>query len=96
VKSAQSFVSAGPEGVGTHLNGGAGFQPAGSSGVPAASSETAGRDARTTRTQDACATFQTFHVNGSMPTVRRERAGIFSTANLARRKFVARHGQNIL
>ncbi len=73
VKSAQSFVSAGPEGVGTHLNGGAGFQPAGSSGVPAASSETAGGDARLTRTQDACATFQTFHVNGSMPTARRER-----------------------
>jgi len=73
VKSAQSFVSAGPEGVGTHLNGSAGFQPAGSSGVPAASSETAGGDARLTRTQDACATFQTFHVNGSMPTARRER-----------------------
>ena len=71
VKSAQSFVSAGPEGVGTHLNSGAGFQPAGSSGVPAASSETAGGDARLTRTQDACATFQTFHVNGSMPTARR-------------------------
>jgi superfamily II DNA or RNA helicase len=73
VKSAQSFVSAGPEGVGTHLNSGAGFQPAGSSGVPAASPETAGGDARITRTQDACATFQTFHVNGSMPTARRER-----------------------
>jgi superfamily II DNA or RNA helicase len=73
VKSAQSFVSDGPEGVGTHLNGSAGFQPAGSSGIPAASSETAGRDARITRTQDACATFQTFHVNGSMPTARRER-----------------------
>ena len=43
VKSAQSFASAGPEGVGTHLNSGGGFQPAGSSGVPAASSETAGR-----------------------------------------------------
>jgi predicted helicase len=69
VKSAQSFVSAGHEGVGTHLNSGAGFQPAGSSGVPAASSETAGGDARLTRTQDACATFQTFHVNGSMPTL---------------------------
>jgi len=80
VKSAQSFVSAGPEGVGTHLNGGAGFQPAGSSGVPAASSETAGRDARTTRTQDACATFQTFHVNGSMPTARRERAAFSKRA----------------
>ncbi len=73
VKSAQSFVSAGPEGVGTHLNSGAGFQPAGSSGVPAANPETAGADARLTRTQDACATFQTFHVNGSMPTARRER-----------------------
>ena len=73
VKSAQSFVSAGPEGVGTHLNSSAGFQPAGSSGVPAASPETAGGDARITRTQDACATFQTFHVNGSMPTARRER-----------------------
>jgi len=73
VKSAQSFVSAGPEGVSTHLNSGAGFQPAGSSGVPAASSETAGGDARITRTQAACATFQTFHVNGSMPTARRER-----------------------
>ena len=35
--------------------------------------ETAGGDARLTRTQDACATFQTFHVNGSMPTARRER-----------------------
>ena len=73
VKSAQSFVSDGSEGVGTHLNSTAGFQPAGSSGIPAASSETASRDARTTRTQDACATFQTFHVNGSMPTARRER-----------------------
>ena len=73
VKSAQSFVSAGPEGVGTHLNGSAGFQPASSSGVPAASPQTAGGDARITRTQDACATFQTFHVNGSMPTARRER-----------------------
>ena len=73
VKSAQSFVSAGPEGVGTHLNSGAGFQPASSSGVPAASPQTAGGDARITRTQDACATFQTFHVNGSMPTARRER-----------------------
>ncbi len=73
VKSAQSFVSAGPEGIGTHLNGSAGFQPASSSGVPAAIPETAGADARITRTQDACATFQTFHVNGSMPTARRER-----------------------
>ena len=33
MKSAPSFVSAGPKGVGTHLNSGAGFQPAGSSGV---------------------------------------------------------------
>jgi superfamily II DNA or RNA helicase len=72
VKSAQSFVSDGPEGVGTHLNGGAGFQPAGLGGIPATSSETTGKDACITRTQDACATFQMFHVNGSMPTARRE------------------------
>ena len=37
---------------------GAGFQPAGSAGIPAHSSETGGTDAAPTRTQDACATFQ--------------------------------------
>ncbi|MEK7707919.1 MAG: folylpolyglutamate synthase/dihydrofolate synthase family protein [Verrucomicrobiota bacterium] len=36
----------------------AGFQPAGYAGIPARSSETGGKDAARTRTQDACATFQ--------------------------------------
>jgi dihydrofolate synthase / folylpolyglutamate synthase len=40
------------------LQSSAGFQPAGSAGIPARSSQTSGTDAARTRTQDACATFQ--------------------------------------
>ena len=69
VKSAQSFVSAGPEGVGTHLLN-------------------VGDDVRRLKhisdlrpptsdlslvTSSPTNKFQTFHVNGSMPTARRER-----------------------
>ncbi|MEO8427763.1 MAG: helicase-related protein [Verrucomicrobiota bacterium] len=63
MKSAQSFVSSGAEGVGTHLNCSVGVSPASPRGIPAASSKTTGKDAFT---------FRTSHVNGTMPTARRE------------------------
>ena len=63
VKSAQSFVSAGPEGVGTHLNDdGRAVLPR----RPDQNELAAPQRGPTDR-------FQTFHVNGSMPTARRER-----------------------
>ena len=69
VKSAQSFVSAGPEGVGTHLNDVAAevtrLKPI-SDLRPPISDLSLVTSAATNR-------FQTFHVNGSMPTARRER-----------------------
>ena len=66
VKSAQSFVSDGPEGIGTHL-------------APAASVGRGSRRAETTRLITApperrpTDEFHTFHVNGTMPTAHRER-----------------------
>lgn len=64
VKSAQSFVRAGPEGVGTHLlNVGDDVRSLSSN------SEISQRLVTSSPTNK----FQTFHVNGSMPTARRER-----------------------
>jgi Helicase conserved C-terminal domain len=56
VKSAQSFVSSGPEGVGTHL---VDVRSPGFS--------------RSAPPEGGTPNFQTFHVNGMMPTARRER-----------------------
>ncbi|MEI6077585.1 MAG: Helicase associated domain protein [Verrucomicrobiota bacterium] len=61
VKSAQSFVSAGPEGVGTHLNG------------DVAADVRRSEISQSLVTSSSTNKFQTFHVNGSMPTARRER-----------------------
>ena len=63
VKSAQSFVSAGPEGVGTHLN------DDGRAVLPRRPDQNELAAPQRGPTDD----FQTFHVNGSMPTARRER-----------------------
>ena len=63
VKSAQSFVSAGPEGVGTHLN------DDGRAVLPRRPDQNEWAAPQRGPTDD----FQTFHVNGSMPTARRER-----------------------
>ncbi len=63
VKSAQSFVSAGPEGVGTHLNGD------GRAVLPRRPDQ----NELAARQRGPANDFQTFHVNGSMPTARRER-----------------------
>jgi superfamily II DNA or RNA helicase len=63
VKSAQSFVSAGLEGVGTHLNGD------GRAVLPRRPDQNELAAPQRGPTDD----FQTFHVNGSMPTARRER-----------------------
>ena len=71
VKSAQSFVSAGPEGVGTHLlNVG--------DDVSSLTSNSEIRSPKSEISQSLVTSsptnkFQTFHVNGSMPTARRER-----------------------
>jgi hypothetical protein len=69
VKSAQSFVSAGPEGVGTHLNGDVAADVRRlkhiSDLLPPTSDLSLVTSAATNK-------FQTFHVNGSMPTARRE------------------------
>ena len=107
LKSAQSFVSAGPEGVGTHLNGVAADvrrlhsnPETGKSGFVANTATRGGGDApvagnslfsqcagaaqppstglfnkanQSLVTSAATDKFQTFHVNGSMPTARRER-----------------------
>ena len=64
VKSAQSFVSAGPEGVGTHL-----------ADVAADVRRLHSNSEMSQNLVTSAATnkFQTFHVNGSMPTARRER-----------------------
>ena len=71
VKSAQSFVSAGPEGVGTHLlNVGDDVRSLTSnSEIHSPKPETS----QSLVTSSPTNKFQTFHVNGSMPTARRER-----------------------
>jgi hypothetical protein len=65
VKSAQSFVSAGPEGVGTHLNDDV------AADVRRLHSNS--KISQSLVTSSPTNRFQTFHVNGSMPTARRER-----------------------
>src|ERR1035437_2767502 len=74
VKSAQSFVSAGPEGVGTHLNDvaavAADVRRLHSNKPPETEM---GNESQSLVTSAATNNFQTFHVNGSMPTARRER-----------------------
>src|ERR1039458_2744889 len=72
VKSAQSFVSAGPEGVGTHLNGDV------AADVRRLNSNSEIRSPKSEMSQSlvtsaATNKFQTFHVNGSMPAARHER-----------------------
>ena len=71
VKSAQSFVSAGPEGVGTHLADVAADvrRLHSNSEIRSPKSEMS----QSLGTSAATGKFQTFHVNGSMPTARRER-----------------------
>ncbi len=71
VKSAQSFVSAGPEGVGTHLNAVAADvrRLHSNSEISSPKSEMS----QSLVTSAATDKFQAFHVNGSMPTARRER-----------------------
>ena len=64
VKSAQSFVSAGPEGVGTHLL---------NVGDDVRSLTSNSEISQSLVTSSPTNKFQTFHVNGSMPTARRER-----------------------
>ena len=72
VKSAQSFVSDGPEGVGTHLaDVAADVRRLNSNSPPR--HRNAGMKAQSLVTSAATNKFQTFHVNGSMPTARRER-----------------------
>jgi superfamily II DNA or RNA helicase len=71
VKSAQSFVSAGPEGVGTHLaDVAADVRRLNSNSPPETKAE---NESQSLVTSSATKEFQTFHVNGSMPTARRER-----------------------
>jgi superfamily II DNA or RNA helicase len=71
VKSAQSFVSAGPEGVGTHLlNVGDDVRSLISNSQPEIKT---GDESQRLVTSSPTNKFQTFHVNGSMPTARRER-----------------------
>jgi len=64
VKSAQSFVSAGPEGVGTHLL---------NVGDDVRSLTSNSEISQSLVTSSPTNKFQTFHVNGTMPTARRER-----------------------
>jgi len=71
VKSAQSFVSDGPEGVGTHLaDVAADVRRLNSNSPPDTKT---GNESQSLVTSAATNKFQTFHVNGSMPTARRER-----------------------
>jgi superfamily II DNA or RNA helicase len=71
VKSAQSFVSAGPEGVGTHLNDVAADVRRLHSNSEISSSKS--EISQSLVTSAPTNKFQIFHVNGSMPTARRER-----------------------
>jgi hypothetical protein len=71
VKSAQSFVSDGPEGVGTHLNGVAADVRRLNLNSPPDTKTW--NECQSLVTSAATGKFQTFHVNGSMPTARRER-----------------------
>ncbi len=71
VKSAQSFVSHGPEGVATHL-----ADVAADVRRLTSNSQTRaerGNESQSLVTSAATSGFQTFHVNGTMPTARRER-----------------------
>jgi superfamily II DNA or RNA helicase len=71
VKSAQSFVSDGPEGVGTHLaDVAADVRRLNLNSPPDTKT---GNESQSLVTSTATSKFQTFHVNGSMPTARRER-----------------------
>ncbi len=71
VKSAESFVADGSEGIGTHLAGVAAFSKHRSRGRQSAHSSVSEGQRRLTSA--ATREFQTFHVNGTMPTARRER-----------------------
>lgn len=72
VKSAQSFVSDGPEGIGTHLaDVAADARMLHLNSPPDAKTENQNHSLVTSA---ATAKFQTCHVNGSMPTAHRERA----------------------
>ena len=72
VKSAQSFVSDGPEGVGTHLADVAADVRRLIANPP--THETSRNQGQSLVTSAATNKFQTFHVNGTMPTARREHA----------------------
>ncbi len=69
VKSAQSFVSDGPEGVGTHLASVA----ADVRRLTSKSEAGEQNESQSHVTSAATSGFQAFHVNGTMPTARRER-----------------------
>lgn len=71
VKSAQSFVSDGPEGVGTHLADVA--AEATRLNLNSPPDTQTGNESQSLVTSAPTSTFQMFHVNGSMPTARRER-----------------------
>jgi len=71
VKSAQSFVSDGPEGVGTHLADVA--ADARRLNLNSPPDTKMGNESQSLVTSAATSKFQTFHVNGTMPTARRER-----------------------
>ena len=73
VKSAQSFVSDGPEGVGTHLASVAADVRRLNSNSSQLSTINPQPISQSLVTSAATSKFQTFHVNGSMPTARRER-----------------------
>jgi hypothetical protein len=79
VKSAQSFVSNGPEGVGTHLAGVTADVRRLNSNSSQLSTINPQPISQSLVTSAATGKFQTFYVNGSMPTARREREAIFPT-----------------